>query len=486
MISYPFTSRVTYDAQSLPIYDRAVDSAFLRRFYKAYWDDGVFYKPSTSFAVTATGTGMNVQVQPGMAQVQGAFCLEDTVQTLPIAAADASLNRIDSVVLRLDLSLDKRDISLAVVRGVAAVSPVAPALTRNNTTWELGIANVLVSAGAGVITQRDVEDTRLDDTRCGAVAQTVGELDTSGFFAQLTAMIARLREEIGEVETGTAAMLRSVYDPDSKVSDAGGIKAYTKAQTDVLAADITKVNSRIAEVNNTLANLQYSNPGAHNAIYRGKYLGDFVTDAQYAAIKAGTFDNLFIGDYWTIDGVNWRIAAFDYFYNCGDTNFTKHHVVVVPDTSLYEAQMNTGNTTTGGYAGSAMYKSNLAQAKTTIKAAFGSAHVLTKRELLTTAANGNTPSGWAWFDSDVELMNEVQAYGSVACAAHDGNGFNVASGNGQFPLFMFDRTKLHNRENYWLRDVAVATSFSAVSYEGSASSAGASDSHGVRPFFCIG
>ncbi|WP_455225766.1 hypothetical protein [Gemmiger sp.] len=213
MISYPFTSRVTYDAQSLPIYDRAVDSAFLRRFYKAYWDDGVFYKPSTSFAVTATGTAMNVQVQPGMAQVQGAFCLEDTVQTLPIAAADAGLNRIDSVVLRMDLSLDKRDISLAVVNGVAAVSPVAPTLTRNNTTWELGIANVLVSAGAGVITQRDVEDTRLDDTRCGAVAQTVGELDTSGFFAQLTAMIARLREEIGEVETGTAAMLRSVYDP---------------------------------------------------------------------------------------------------------------------------------------------------------------------------------------------------------------------------------------------------------------------------------
>lgn len=213
MIFYPFTSRVTYDKQSLPIYDRAVDSAFLRRFYKAYWDDGVFYKPSTSFAVTATGTGMNVQVQPGMAQVQGAFCLEDTVQTLPIAAADASLNRIDSVVLRLDLSLEKRDISLAVISGVAAVSPVAPALTRNNTTWELGIANVLVSAGAGVITQRDVEDTRLDDTRCGAVAQTVGELDTSGFFAQLTAMIARLREEIGEVETGTAAMLRSVYDP---------------------------------------------------------------------------------------------------------------------------------------------------------------------------------------------------------------------------------------------------------------------------------
>ena len=148
--------------------------------------------------------------------------------------------------------------------------------------------------------------------------------------------------------------------------------------------------------------------------------------------------------------------------------------------------MNTSNVTTGGYTGSAMYKSNLAQAKTTIKAAFGSAHVLTKRELLTNAVNGNTPSGWAWFDSDVELMNEVQAYGSVAWGAHDGNGYNVASGDGQFPLFMFDRTKLHNREDYWLRDVASATYFSYVDDFGRASDSGASYSRGVRPAFCIG
>ena len=127
-----------------------------------------------------------------------------------------------------------------------------------------------------------------------------------------------------------------------------------------------------------------------------------------------------------------------------------------------------------------------ADGKTTIKAAFGSAHVLTKRELLTNAVNGNTPSGWAWFDSDVELMNEVQVYGSVAWGAHDGNGYNVASGDGQFPLFMFDRTKLHNREDYWLRDVASATSFSFVPGDGRASNLGASSSRGVRPAFCIG
>lgn len=267
--------------------------------------------------------------------------------------------------------------------------------------------------------------------------------------------------------TGTEQML---------IHDGNGVKVITVENLHKgLQTDIDSVRNVLAD-----------GAAAHNCIYRGKNLGTSVTAEQYAAISSGKFTDLYIGDYWVINGVTYRIAAFDYYYNCGDTNFTKHHVVIVPDTSLYKAQMNTSNVTTGGYTGSAMYKSNLAQAKTTIKAAFGSAHVLTKRELLTNAVNGNTPSGWAWFDSDVELMNEVQAYGSVAWGAHDGNGYNVASGDGQFPLFMFDRTKLHNREDYWLRDVASATSFSLVYYGGRANSGHASYSLGVRPAFCIG
>lgn len=267
--------------------------------------------------------------------------------------------------------------------------------------------------------------------------------------------------------TGTEQML---------IHDGNGVKVITVENLHKgLQTDIDSVRNVLAD-----------GAAAHNCIYRGKNLGTSVTAAQYAAISSGKFTDLYIGDYWVINGVIYRIAAFDYYYNCGDTNFTKHHVVLVPDTSLYKAQMNTSNVTTGGYTGSAMYKSNLAQAKTTIKAAFGSAHVLTKRELLTNAVNGNTPSGWAWFDSDVELMNEVQVYGSVAWGAHDGNGYNVASGDGQFPLFMFDRTKLHNREDYWLRDVSSATYFSGVNNGGFAVYSGASNSRGVRPAFCIG
>lgn len=267
--------------------------------------------------------------------------------------------------------------------------------------------------------------------------------------------------------TGTEQML---------IHDGNGVKVITVENLHKgLQTDIDSVRNVLAD-----------GAAAHNCIYRGKNLGTSVTAEQYTAISSGKFTDLYIGDYWVINGVTYRIAAFDYYYNCGDTKFTKHHAVIVPDTSLYKAQMNTSNVTTRGYTGSAMYKSNLAQAKTTIKAAFGSAHVLTKRELLTNAVNGNTPSGWAWFDSDVELMNEVQAYGSVAWGAYDGNGYNVASGDGQFPLFMFDRTKLHNRDDYWLRDVSSAIAFSLVSSGGYATYNGASNSYGVRPAFCIG
>lgn len=257
-------------------------------------------------------------------------------------------------------------------------------------------------------------------------------------------------------------------DADTYI-DTEGIRDFEKGKTQ-------------AEINSIFAD----NAAAHNCIYRGKFLGTSVTPEQWEAIANGTFKGLYIGDYWTINGVNWRNAMFDPFLNCGDTPLTKHHSLILPDTCLYNAKMNESNTTTGGYVGSAMYKSGLAQAKTIIKAAFGSAHVLTKRELLVNAVNGKAPSGWAWLDSDVELMNEVQAYGSVAWSAHDGNGYNVASGDNQFPLFMFDRTKLHNRESYWLRDVSSSAAFSHVGSTGYANSGNASESHGVRPYFCIG
>lgn len=226
---------------------------------------------------------------------------------------------------------------------------------------------------------------------------------------------------------------------------------------------ITFANFRAKAVEGTeakIAPLLFNNAGAHNAIYRGKSLGSTVTTAQYAAIKAGTFDDLYIGDYWTIGGVNYRIAAFDYYLNSGDTNCTTHHVVIVPDTCLYNAQMHNtssggwesgaANTTAGGYVGSDMYKSNLEQAKTTIKSAF-SGHVLKHRIYLTNAVANGRASGGAWCDSEVDLMCEQMVYGSgIFSPVSDGSNVpaNYRVEKSQLPLFQHEPSRICNRNNW--------------------------------------
>lgn len=242
-------------------------------------------------------------------------------------------------------------------------------------------------------------------------------------------------------------------------------------------------------VNTILEQLTYDNAGAHNSIYRGKNLGTTVTEEQWEAISSGTFTDLYIGDYWVIGGVNWRIAAFDYYLNCGDTSFTKHHAVIVPDTCLYNAQMNTTNVTTGAYKGSAMYTANLTQAKSTINSAFGSSHVLSHRIYFSNATSNGRASAGEWTDSTVDLMCEHMVYGSgIFSPVSDGSNVpnNYRVEKGQLPLFALEPSRICNRAAWWLRDVITAAYFAYVYSGGNADYAGASPSRGVRPAFCIG
>jgi hypothetical protein len=227
-----------------------------------------------------------------------------------------------------------------------------------------------------------------------------------------------------------------------------------------------------------------NNAGSHNCIYRGKFLGNTVTAKQYTAISNGTFDDLYIGDYWTINNVNWRIADFDYYYNCGDTNFTTHHIIVVPDQSLGTVHMNSTNTTVGGYKGTDFRTNLKATFANTVKTAFGSSHVKTHRIIITNAIDSNgAPNGWEWIDSDgVELMSERMIYGSSVW----GNGYNCGVEKSQLNLFKHRHDAIITKYWYWLRDIRSALYFCRVGDGGSADSGGASSVGAVRPACVIG
>lgn len=224
-------------------------------------------------------------------------------------------------------------------------------------------------------------------------------------------------------------------------------------------------------------------------LFRGKNLGTALTAAQKAAIKDGSFKGMFLGDYWVIGGRTWRIVDMDYWYNCGDTAFTSHHLVIMPDEALYNAQMNTTNVTTGGYVGSEMYKKNLANAKTIVNAAFQGS-VLTHREHLCNAVANGKQSGGAWFDSSIELPSEIMMYGHIHFGGtSDGNAIpNIYTpSKTQLALFMVCPRFITDRSHVqWLRDVVSSAYFADVYLHGGASCNGASYSYGVRPVFPVG
>ena len=242
------------------------------------------------------------------------------------------------------------------------------------------------------------------------------------------------------------------------------------------------------------------NSGFHNSIFRGKDVTEYLTSeySLYNRISDGTFTDLYVGDYIVANGITWRIAGFDIYYGRGDSNSenkarTTHHAVIVPDTNLTKAQMNSTNTTTGGYIGSTMFKTTLTSVLSTyITPVFGS-HVLTYRTFLTNTItttlynrlgkNTGASSNWTAYTRSLDLMTENQVFGSIVASS---SMYDTGIDNIQFPLFRLKPEYVNKIGGwYWLRGVVSSYWFTIVGDSGSSYYAAASYTGGVRPYFYI-
>ena len=241
----------------------------------------------------------------------------------------------------------------------------------------------------------------------------------------------------------------------------------------------------IDTINTIIETLKTEGATRANALPIEKDLGTSFTAEQSADIRSGKFDKVRVGGYWTINGRKYWAAHADYRLHCSDAELTTNHMLVIPDRSFYNGVMNDTNDTTGSYYGSKMKTSGLADALATIKADFGADHILPHRTLLPNAVSNGASSGWAWFDSQIDLMNEHMVYGSYAWGGGFQNGYDTSADKSQLALFQARPDLIANRESWWLRDVRSATRFCDVDIDGAAGSRSASSSIGVRPAFLI-
>ena len=240
---------------------------------------------------------------------------------------------------------------------------------------------------------------------------------------------------------------------------------------------------------------------AHNAMWGGRDItAAFNNGTVSEHIADGTFKDIFPGDYITkqvtISGtaytVNWVIADCDYWINKGDTATTAHHVVIVPQAPIFNANMNATNTTEGGYMGSRMFKETIPACATGIVSAFGSSHILTFRDLITKTVDNNVASrgycGWtgasapweAWASVQCNLMTEHMVTGAPH---YSSSGIDDEITTRQMSAFrLSERLINYNRQNWWLRNVVSSAYFAAVTGYGGAAPYYASVVLGVRPF----
>ena len=471
--------------------DRKYNAEQLSSIFDGLITEGVFATCGEAFALTA-GTGLRVTMAPGRAWLNHKWVFNDAPLAIDIPAnTHPTSYRIHAIVLDVDTRDNVRGASVGVLSTNNVYSDWTPPMSGIHIYMYEPLYNLVVNTDErkqyiiGFVVVGPGE-TSIDPSnifyRVGHKSEghpyhpnfVTGIVDTVSsdlFLSRLESMFLQRMEA-------------QTVDINAWFAD---LKATVSSN---VAANLT---SRLIALENGMGPYAYDTAEKHRNIYRGKNLGNTVTDLQLASIKDGTFYDLYVGDYWTIDGVNWVIADMDYWYGVGDTTdtkFNKHHLVIVPENVLYTAVMHTTTGANSGYVGSAMYKSNLAQAKAAINTAF-SGLVLSHRSYFINAGNAYSSAG-AWYDSTVDLMNEYMVYGARVYST-------TPNSSASYVLDTVDKTQLAifrlapkyilANNSFWLRDIACGNMggrFCSVQHTGLATYSAATAEIGVRPAFAIG
>ena len=238
-------------------YDRKYNAEDYSDNLAAIIGTGVRRSNDNDLYVSAVG-GMILNVNIGRAWIEGKWYKNDTVFTgfsVPTAPT-GDRGRVDRIVLRLDKNIDARMIELVYLTGTAAITPSAPALTRNESVYEIAIADIAVRPNVTEVTQSDVYDRRADAEVCGWVTSPIGYDDYwANLDAEFYAWFGDVKDTLASVtmfkeyhwhmttesETNTVTFDIPQYDP----SGVDILKVYVNGILEIETNDYTVTNSII-------------------------------------------------------------------------------------------------------------------------------------------------------------------------------------------------------------------------------------------------
>jgi hypothetical protein len=133
--------------------------------FSSFFNSGLANNGNGIGLKVSLGSGMSVNIDLGYAILKGYYYKNDTSLNLGIDAADVSLSRIDRIVLRLDQVA--RTIKAVVKKGAENASPSAPELQRDNSIYEISLAQIIVNAKATALI---IKDERMNKEVCGLIS----------------------------------------------------------------------------------------------------------------------------------------------------------------------------------------------------------------------------------------------------------------------------------------------------------------------------
>ena len=294
--------------------DRLYQAEDMTRPYELLISNGVFATPQgtpSDYLQVVADTGMNVKVKAGRGLFADKWLINDSEMVLTFEQSEVVLNRIDSVMVKIDTSEEVRAGTIYIKKGTPATTPTAPVVERTENVTEYRLADVAINAGVSSIVQANITDQR-GSADCPWITSLIKQVDTSTLLAQWQDLYQTYYND-------TDALFDQFYEDSNQTFDEwfANLKQTVATQTlirtftsyyvtqiqdeSVIPVDITQYNSELdilqVFVNGLLLvpTLDYtiaSNPASQITLTKPLDIGQTVSFIVYKSVDGSSAETI--------------------------------------------------------------------------------------------------------------------------------------------------------------------------------------------------